>query len=138
MQGRERWQSLQVQPEVSHQIRIRHLKGVNPEKRVLAPKETTALAAAITSMTATSLTVDADFGVSSSTHFRIRIDSEILIVTAGHGTTTWNVTRGADGTTAATHLIDSAVTLMGVFEILSVQNTEERNIELLLQCKEST
>ena len=33
----------------------------------------------------------------------IQVDSEIMIVTAGWGTTTLTVTRGAESTTAATH-----------------------------------
>ncbi len=38
-----------------------------------------------------------------SAQFRIRIEDEISIVTAGAGTTSWTVTRGAEGTTAASH-----------------------------------
>lgn len=137
MIGRERWEALQVQPDITHEVTIRALKGVNPEKRILAPKETTALSAAITTTDGTSITVAADFGVSASTHFRILVDSEIMQVTAGHGTTTWTVTRGMDGTTAATHLISSVVTLMGVLEIQGVSNIEERNAVMMLTCRES-
>lgn len=137
MQGRERWQAMQVQPDVTHEITIRHLKGVNPEKRILAPKETTNLSAAISTTDGTTVTVNADFGISKSTQFRIYVDSEIMLVTSGHGTTTWNVTRGVDGTTAATHADDALVTLMGVFEIESVQNWDERNVYQKLQCKEN-
>jgi len=43
------------------------------------------------------------------TQWRILIDSEIMIVTGGHGLTTWVVTRGAEGTTAATHLSGATV-----------------------------
>jgi len=35
--------------------------------------------------------------------FRIAIESELLLVTAGEATTTWTVTRGVEGTTAAAH-----------------------------------
>ena len=41
--------------------------------------------------------------------YRIRIDNELLLVTAGAGSTTWTVTRGIEGTTAASHLSDSQV-----------------------------
>ena len=41
--------------------------------------------------------------------FRIIIDDELMLVTGGAGTTTWEVTRGAEGTTAAAHLDDSQV-----------------------------
>lgn len=44
--------------------------------------------------------------------FTVIIDSEWLRVTAGAGTTTWTVTRGYNSTTAASHLISAAVTLV--------------------------
>jgi hypothetical protein len=37
------------------------------------------------------------------------IDSEQVQVTAGQGTTTWTVTRGTNGTSAATHLVNALV-----------------------------
>jgi hypothetical protein len=75
------------------------------------------LAAAITSTTATSITVATVVGsldVASTSagagtySMRIRIDNEIMIVT-GTSTLTWTVTRGAEGTTAATHLISAPI-----------------------------
>lgn len=51
----------------------------------------------------TSITVSSAAGFPSNSQFRIIIDTEIMIVTAGAGTTTWTVTRGADGSTAASH-----------------------------------
>lgn len=52
---------------------------------------------------ATSLKVAAATGFPAAAQYRILIENEILIVTAGAGTTTWTVTRGAEGTTAASH-----------------------------------
>lgn len=64
----------------------------------------TTLAAAVVDTTGTSLTVAAAAPASlQSGQFRIRIDNEIMVVTAGQSTTTWTVTRGAEGSTAATH-----------------------------------
>jgi hypothetical protein len=77
----------------------------------------TTLSAAITTTTATSVTVtsNAKFpgGGSSTTPWNgdytlpggneIMIGGEIMQVTAGWGTNTWTVTRGFNGTTAATH-----------------------------------
>ena len=68
----------------------------------------TTLAAAITSVSATTITLtaarfpDTDYSV-------IIIDSEKMLITAGHGTTSLTVTRGYNDTTAATHLIAAAV-----------------------------
>jgi Tfp pilus assembly protein PilX len=45
-----------------------------------------------------------------TTAFRIRIDDEQMNVTGGFGTNTWTVTRGANGTTAATHVTSQTVT----------------------------
>lgn len=68
----------------------------------------TTLSAAITSTTATSLTVTDASAFPASGNFRIKIDGEILIVTNVSGTT-FTVTRGAEGTTAATHASEAAV-----------------------------
>jgi Tfp pilus assembly protein PilX len=44
------------------------------------------------------------------TSFRIRIDDEYMTVTGGFGTTTWTVTRGVNGSTAASHIASQTVT----------------------------
>lgn len=76
-----------------------------------APNPTTgSLGAAISSTTATSITLSAALGPSSG-NFVILIDSEQMLVTAGNGTTTLTVTRGYNGTTAATHLDGATVTV---------------------------
>jgi Tfp pilus assembly protein PilX len=56
----------------------------------------------------TTVTVASASGFPTSA-FRIRIDDELMNVTAGFGSTTWTVTRGVNGSTAATHLINSSV-----------------------------
>ncbi len=70
----------------------------------------TTLAAAITSTTATSISVASATGFPQSGVYPIVVDSEVMFVTGGQGTTTWTVTRGANGSTAATHLNGAAVT----------------------------
>lgn len=42
-------------------------------------------------------------GFPQSGDYTVRVDSEWMRVTGGQGTTTWTVTRGYNGTTAATH-----------------------------------
>jgi Flp pilus assembly protein TadG len=78
---------------------------------------TTTLASAITTATATSISVNSatPFPISGlPTTFRIKVDSEIMVVTAatGSGNKTWTVQRGQDGTTAATHLLNATVGLV--------------------------
>jgi len=41
--------------------------------------------------------------------FRIRLDDELMNVTGGFGSTTWTVTRGLNGSTAASHVVNSTV-----------------------------
>jgi len=41
--------------------------------------------------------------------FRIRIDDELMNVTGGFGTTTWTVTRGINGSTAAAHVANQTL-----------------------------
>lgn len=61
---------------------------------------------------ATTLAVASAAAFPATAEFRVKVDSEILLVTAGAGTTSWTVTRGADGTTAATHTAGATVTLV--------------------------
>ena len=70
----------------------------------------TTLNGAITSPTATSIAVSSASGFPSSAQFRILVDSELMLVTSGAGTTTWAVTRGIEGTTAGTHANGATVT----------------------------
>jgi hypothetical protein len=68
----------------------------------VGPGANTTLAAAMNS-TQTTVTVASATGFPTSP-FTIRVDDESMNVTAGFGTTTWTVTRGVNGTTAASHL----------------------------------
>jgi hypothetical protein len=66
------------------------------------------LASAITSTSSTSISVNTSTGYPTTGNFRIKIDNEIMLVTAVSGTT-WTVTRGYESTTAATHTSGTAV-----------------------------
>lgn len=68
------------------------------------------LTVAVTSTTATSLTVASATGAPSTGPFRILVDSEIMVVGSVSGTMFSDLTRGAEGTTAATHATGAAVT----------------------------
>lgn len=56
----------------------------------------TTLSAAISSTSATSISVTSAAGFPASGNYRIRIDDEFLLVTGGQGTTTWTVTRAVE------------------------------------------
>ncbi|MCW5666517.1 MAG: hypothetical protein KIT35_22015 [Piscinibacter sp.] len=72
----------------------------------------TTLSAAISTTGATSMTVTSASQFPGSGNYYVLIDSEVVQVTAGQGTTTWTITRGALGTTAATHSNGAAVSGM--------------------------
>lgn len=78
--------------------------------------------AAVTSLVLTSVT-----GLPTAAPFNIRVDAEILRVTAVNaGTKTYTVTRGAEGTTAATHAAAA-----NVFHPLTLAGLKRWNEQLL-------
>lgn len=76
-----------------------------------APDSTTTTVTGSFTSSGTTLTVTGVSGFPSSPEFRVTIDSEVLIVTEGAGTTTWTVERGGDGTSPAAHSAGATVTL---------------------------
>jgi hypothetical protein len=69
----------------------------------------TTLGAGVTE-TQTSITVASAAGFPTVAPYLVQIDSELVLVNAGVGTTTWTVKRGQMGTTAATHAAAATVT----------------------------
>lgn len=78
-------------------------------REVFANNASSTLSAAISTTNGTSLSVNSAASFPTTGNFRIIIDSEIMLVTAVSGTT-FTVVRGQEGTTAATHLVNAAVT----------------------------
>ena len=62
-----------------------------------------------TNGTQTSITVASAAGFPASGNYYIRIDNEVMLVTAGQGTTIWTVSRGQLNTAATTHSIGATV-----------------------------
>jgi Tfp pilus assembly protein PilV len=72
----------------------------------------TTVAGAGLTAASTSLTVASAANFPATAEFRVKIDSEILLVKAGgSSTTSWTVSRGLDGTVASSHNVGAAVTL---------------------------
>jgi hypothetical protein len=69
----------------------------------------TTLAAEMT-IDQTSITVASASGFPTVAPYLVQIDSELVLVNSGTGTTTWTVKRGQNGTTAATHAAGATVT----------------------------
>ncbi|HEX2044314.1 MAG TPA: hypothetical protein VHF23_01665 [Gaiellaceae bacterium] len=79
----------------------------------------TTLAGAV-STGATTISVASAAGFPETGEFRVKIDDEIVLVTAGgSSSTTWTVTRGKDGTVAAAHDAGAAVTLKERADVVS-------------------
>ncbi|MBX9788582.1 MAG: hypothetical protein K2Y37_06675 [Pirellulales bacterium] len=58
----------------------------------------------------TTVDVASATGFPTLAQYRIRIDDEIILVTSGAGTTTWTISRGEEGTVAASHSDGAAIT----------------------------
>jgi hypothetical protein len=74
-----------------------------------APYEQVTLSGAINAAT-TTIGITSASGFPPNPPFKIRIDDEVMNVTA-MAATTWTVTRGVDGTTAAPHILSASVLL---------------------------
>ncbi|MFF0268198.1 multicopper oxidase domain-containing protein [Kribbella sp. NPDC004536] len=59
-----------------------------------------------------SITVASAAGFPTTGTYFVRIDNEVLLVTGGQGTTTWTVSRGQLGTSAATHATGAVVSAL--------------------------
>lgn len=133
--GTEGKEGEQVQAEITHKVRLRYRKGVQPEMRVLYRKFHTLINGAINA-SVTTVVVDDAIPMPLRNNFLILCESELMEVTAGHGTTSLTVTRGANGTTAATHADNLSVFFMGVLGIEGAPDVDNLREALELSCKE--
>ena len=140
MRGSELTNAQQRNGKLTHKVTIRHTNGVASDNRILAPKESTTIAAAIatTSVTAVTLASALPFPGrdDNARTIRIRIESEVMEMTAGFGTVNATVSRGVDGTTPATHADATTVHHMAVLEIGELLNMNESDHRLELLCSE--
>lgn len=67
----------------------------------------------------TTLAVTANSRFPGTNNYKINVESERMLVTAGAGTNSWTVTRGIDGTTAVAHSIGVTVN-----QVVAVQRVE--------------
>ncbi len=109
--------------------RTRHRPGFTEKMRLLERVEATTLDGSITD-SATTITVTSASGFPLEGEFRIQLENELLLVTAGWGTTSWTVTRGLDGTSGASHADDTVLHRMSVVDIERVTDPDGRRIEL--------
>ena len=118
--GGERKQAEQVQSDATRRVEIRRYEGLTPKDRALLPVACTLLNGARTAGQ-TSIVVDDVAGVSGTQAVYAQCETELMLITAGHGTTTLTVTRGADGTTPASHADNTPFVILAVLEIREIQ-----------------
>ena len=134
----EQTQAEQIESQITGTVEMRYYDGLSNRHRLLYPKSWTNLAAAITTTDGVSITVDSATGFppTADLDYIIRVDDEFMIVTDGQGTTTWTVTRGAFGSTPATHLDARPVAFMAVLNIDSPIDPDNRHKDHIITCTE--
>lgn len=135
--GAENTEGDQVAGEVTHKVTIRHRKGVTRQHRLLYRVAHTTLNGALSTTDGTSVTVSDAFDVPERNRFYIKVESELMEVSTGHGTVNLTVARGANNTTAATHADSTDVHFLGELGIESVIDPDNRREALVLNCKET-
>ena len=110
-------------------IEIRYRAGITEKMRVLDRVEHTTLNGSINS-SVSSITVASAAALPLEGEYRILIESELMTVTAGQGTTSLTVTRGVDSTTAASHADAKSVHRMDVIDIENVASTGFESMQL--------
>lgn len=92
--------------------------------KVQSAATATQLNGAISSATATTITVDSTSGFRFAPFARFIIDSEVIYATGSTTTTFTGCLRGQEGTTAATHSDDAAVTERDIVYTYQVEPTD--------------
>lgn len=74
----------------------------------------------------TTLAVTANTRFPATNGYRVRVEKEVMLITAGAGTNSWTVTRGQDNTTAVAHAIGVTVSMVvGVQRVESVSASKQ-------------
>ena len=143
--GREFIEAAQVNADVTHKVTLRYVPNLTSTRhRLLYPVEYTTLSAAITdtvpgvvSLTSNSFLLESDPASGPATSYILKVDSENMLVSFTGGVVT-SVTRGAFGTTAATHATGAAVKLLNILHIIWPGDVDTRHRQMNLYCKTTT
>jgi len=116
------------------QITVRYQPGIQSNRRLIWLQEATTLAAGINS-SATSVSLADTLRFDGNGGDLLKLENELLSVTAGETTTTLTVSRGAKATTAASHSGGVGATRVTAFEITGVVEVGPPNTWLLLNVR---
>jgi head-tail adaptor len=137
LNGAERTHAQAIHAEASYEVMMRYDGQIFPNRRLLIPQRADVLDSALSTTTGTSLEVSEAIPRPDDRNYTIKIDSETLIVTAGHHTTGLTVTRGAYGSTAATHSSGAAVVQHGELYIKAVLPVANKRAQVRVLCGET-
>ena len=130
-QGSESFVAESDQATETARFRTHYTAGLSPKMRLLVPGETTTLSSAL-SLGGRLVQVASADGFPLEGDYRARIASELVNVTDGQGGTTWTVSRGVDGTTAATATVGTDITHMEIYDIQSAHGDKGGRTETVI------
>ena len=108
----------QTQPDT--ETSLDGVAGAAAEKNLYLAPERAKLSVAVTDVDATEFSMDrAAFADTNYSH--AIIDSEEVLITAGHGTSAPTVTRGYNGSTKATHLLAAALIMIYNYSDIQIE-----------------
>ena len=136
LRGRELEVVSQKYGEVSHEFRGRWQEGITPDMRLLWRRTHSTLSSAITGVGLVDVGVNSGVNFPRQGDFRIRVQNELMTVTAGIGASTWVVSRGTDGSTPTTHDSATDVHQMFIADVVAVVDINERGHEILVYATE--
>ena len=122
----ERVESRRPEARYSGVYRMRYQDGINAGWRLVILGRNSTLGAAISSTTTTTITV-ATAALTAAKGDLLIVDSELMEVASGEGTTSLTVTRGRHDTAAATHTNGATIRRASLLNIDSVVNVGGRN-----------
>jgi head-tail adaptor len=136
LQGRELEVISQKYGEVSHELRGRWQEGITPDMRLLWRRTHTTLSSAIASTGETDIGVNSGANFPRQGDFRIRVQDELMTVTAGQGASTWTVSRATDDSSPTTHDSATDVHQVVIADIVAVVDVNERDHSMLIYATE--
>lgn len=134
--GREVMYAKQVGSDITYRVNFPYYPAIEPDQRVLAQRDSTTLTTTMNDSVTSMVVADHTQFSPKGSDFYVKIDDEIIRVTAGQGTSTFTVTRGQLGTSAAAHTSGKYIIDLFLLEVKYVSNVNQGRVETELLCAE--
>ena len=132
--GRELIQGLSAQSDITYRVNFPYYPAIEADTRVLVPTDWSTLSGGINdAVTSIPVTDYTQFSLKTN-DFYAKIESEIIKITAGQGTSTFTGTRGQLGTSAAAHSSGVYIIPFILLEVKFVQNVNFARVETEILC----